>query len=83
MYTMKKFLAPLFLAGALPLIDASSRLMLSPGTPECSGGMKLDYLNVNCDGDEYCTYGSVASLSGYSKFIFCNVRTTEMRLISH
>jgi hypothetical protein len=84
MYTMKKFLAPLLLAGALPLIDASSRLMVSAGTPECSGGMELNLLNVDC-GDEYCTFGSFASLSGSSKFIFCNVHTADMSmcLISH
>jgi hypothetical protein len=81
MYTMKKLLASLLLAGALPSINASSRLMVSSGTPECSGGMELSFLNVACDG--YCTFGGFASLSGYSKFIFCYVRTGEMRLISH
>jgi hypothetical protein len=78
---MKKFLAPLLLAGALPLIDATSRLMVSANTPECSGGMELNLLNVDCG--EYCTFGSQASLSGYSKLTFCNVRMTDICLISH
>ena len=56
-----------FLFGLLPqIVTGTSRLVLKDGSAQCTGDWDLNVLRVHC-GENYCSYGDIAYLSGQSK----------------
>ena len=62
---MTKLAVGRLLLGALTLVDASSLLSVQSGSPQCTDGLVLNFLKVNCG--SYCTFGSKANLTGQGK----------------